>query len=294
MPDIEQNKNSIENPTNPQKSEEPKKKKKGGIGAWLYRIIILALVGVMGFSAYNIYEIYDEYEEGTTIYNNFADEVGAGKVNDEVNNSRLKNLDWDALKAKSEDVIAWIRCKDTVLNYPIVQGSKWESAKEYSDYYLMRTITGEYNGKGTLFVDHSCKKPFESFLTIIYGHRMKDGSMFKLLPNYFDESGIEYYNEHPKFELYLPGKDYDLEIFACAKVDETDGTIYKYEFNGTSGKEDSLVKQVYIDRIFEVNQLMADTGVTVSPSDQIVMMSTCTAELDNHRLVVWAKLVPVE
>ena len=273
--------------------EKKKKKKKGGIGIWIYRLIIFALVCVMGFSAYQIYDIYDEYEEGTTIYNDFADAVGAGKTSG-VDNTRLRNLDWKSLKEKSDDVIAWIRCKDTVLNYPIVEGSKWESATQYSEYYLARTITGEYNGKGTLFVDHSCKNPFDSFLTIIYGHRMKDGSMFKLLPSYFGESGIDYYNEHPVFELYLEDKDFDLEIFACAKVDETDGEIYRYDFTDATGRDDVSEKQVYLDRIYAINELMADTNVNVTANDRIVMMSTCTAELDNHRLVVWAKLVPVE
>ena len=273
--------------------EEKKKKKKGGIGAWIYRVIILALICVMGYSAYNIYEIYDEYEEGTVIYEDFADDVGAGKLTG-TDNTRLKNLDWTALKGKSEDVIAWIRCRDTVLNYPVVGGHNWDNAGTYSDYYLVRTITGEANGKGTIFADYNCKDPFNEFLTIIYGHRMKDGSMFKLLPSYFGEGGIKYFGAHPRFELYLPDQDFDMEIFACAKVHETDDTVYKFDFKNGDGEEDLSEKQKYINHVLSINELMAETGVSVSPEDRIVMMSTCTQEVDDYRLVVWAKLVPVE
>lgn len=269
-----------------------KNKKKGGIGAWIYRIIFLILIGIMAYSGYNIWRIYSEYEEGTVIYADLADDVGAGKATG-TDNSRL-HLDWDALKKKSEDVIAWIRCKGTVLNYPIVEGANWDSAPAYNDYYLVNTITGEANGKGTLFVDYNCKDPFMDFMTIIYGHRMKDGSMFKLLPEYFGESGVAYYNEHPVFELYTQERNYDLEIFACARVSETDTSIYRYSFADAWGEEDVSERQAYIDKILSLSELQATTEVNVTGEDRIVMMSTCTAELDEDRLVVWAKLVPVE
>ena len=73
-----------------------KEKKKSGIGAWIYRIIILALICVMGYSGYNIFRIYSEYEEGTVIYEDLADDVGAGKLTG-TDNSRL-HLDWAGLK----------------------------------------------------------------------------------------------------------------------------------------------------------------------------------------------------
>ena len=269
-----------------------KKEKKGGIGAWIYRIIILILLGVMLFSGYNIWRIYSEYEEGKVIYEDLADDVGAGKLTG-IDNSRL-HLDWTGLQEKNKDVCAWIRCKDTVLNYPIVSGENWDSAPAYNDHYLVTTITGENNGKGTLFVDHSCDNPFRSFLTIIYGHRMKDGSMFKLLTEYFGDTGPAYYEKHPTFELYTPKKNFDIHIFACAKVDETDTSIYKYNFLDAWGEVDEEAKQAYLDRIKEVDQFMANPDVEVTSQDLIVMMSTCTAELDDYRLVVWGKLVPVD
>ncbi len=269
-----------------------KEKKKSGIGAWIYRIIILALICVMGYSGYNIFRIYSEYEEGTVIYEDLADDVGAGKLTG-TDNSRL-HLDWAGLKEKNKDVCAWIRCKDTVINYPIVNGENWDNAPSYNDHYLVTTITGEANGKGTLFIDYNCNDPFRSFLTIIYGHRMKDGSMFKPLVEYFGESGVAYFEKHPSMELYTPNQSFDIEIFACARVYESDTSIYKYNFADAWGEIDIEQKQAYLDRIAEINQLMATPRVEVGPDDVIVMMSTCTAELDEDRLVVWGKLVPVE
>ncbi len=269
-----------------------KEKKKGGIGAWLYRIVIVILIGVMGYSGYNIYRIYSEYETGTVIYEDFADEVGAGKI-DDTDNSRL-HLDWAGLTEKNEDVSAWMRCKDTVINYPIVSGEKWDDEHSFSEYYLANTITGEYNGKGTIFIDYNCTDPFKRFLTIMYGHRMKDGSMFKPLVNYFEEGGIEYYKNHPTIELYTPSQNYDMHVFACARVSETDMSVYRYNFSDAWGEIDPAEKQAYLDHVQEINEFWADPEVTVSVDDNIVLMSTCTELVDDNRLVIWAKLIPVD
>ncbi|MBP3815460.1 MAG: class B sortase [Firmicutes bacterium] len=272
--------------------ETKEKKKKGGVGAWIYRIIILALVGVMGFSGYNIYKIYHEYEVGKVIYDDLAEDVGAGKKTG-TDNTRL-HLDWDKLKETNKDVCAWIRCKDTQLNYPIVEGKAWPDRDRFHDYYLARTITGEWNGKGTIFCDYLCEDPFNEFLTITYGHRMKDGSMYKMIVEYFGDSGIDFYEKHPTMELYTQARNYDIEIFACARVYSGDMEIYKFDFVDANGDEDPAQKDAYIRRVLSINELKADTGLTVTASDKLILMSTCTTNLDENRDVVWGRLVPVD
>ena len=283
------------------KPQEEEKKKKGGFGLWLYRIIMVLLIGIMAFSGYKVYSIYSEYSEGTAIYNDLADEVGAGKKGnnkpqpEEVDDGKL-HLDWPKLIEMSGDIKAWIRDVNTVINYPVVQGSN-------NDYYLYRTFTGEENGKGTIFIDANCQYPFQDFMTILYGHRMKDGSMFKPLIDYFGSGGSDYYAAHPTIELFtyqmVDGqpvqKDYLIHIFACATIDSTDAEWYRMNFKDVFGEDDEEWMQEYLNRVLSVNELyVAAENVSVGPQDKIIMMSTCTAALDDNRQVVWGKLLPVE
>lgn len=274
------------------KATEEKEKKKGGIGAWIYRLLIVALLGVMCFSGYNLYKIYDGYHESKVIYNDLADEVGAGKKTG-TDNTRL-HIDWESLLGKCGDVKAWIRDPKTVINYPVVQGAN-------NNEYLYRAITGEPNNGGTIFIDAGCEDPFNVFLTVLYGHRMKDGSMFKALVNYFGSGGAEYYKEHPTIELYTFAKtesgyvqnNFDIEVFACATIDGTDMAWYEMEYTGDIAT-DMSINQAYLDRALAVNELETGKDFSLEPTDHIVMMSTCTKELDDNRQVVWGKLVKAD
>ena len=270
-----------------EKRRAEEKKRKAGPAAWIYRIVILILLCIMGFSGYNLYKIYSEYQKGTEIYNDLADEVGANKTG--VDNSRL-HIDWDKLKEINPDVRAWIRIKGTVLSYPIVQGKD-------NDHYLYYAITGEESGKGTVFIDYQNPAPFKNFNTIMYGHRMKDGSMFYPITNYFGSGGPDYYAEHPTMEIYTPEKNYDAEVFACATIDATDMAWYQMDFS-SSNPGDLSPETNYLSKIYSGNELpVAAESVNVSANDRIIMLSTCTAQgstYDDHRQIVWAKLVPVE
>ena len=283
----------MENKVNEEvKATEEKEIKKGGIGVWIYRILIVVLLGVMGFSGYNLYKIYDGYHESKVIYNDLADEVGAGKKTG-TDNTRL-HIDWENLLGKCGDVKAWIRDPKTVINYPVVQGAN-------NNQYLYTAITGEPNNGGTIFIDAGCEDPFNVFLTVLYGHRMKDGSMFKPLVNYFGSGGAEYYKEHPTIELYTYAKtesgyiqnNFDIEIFACATIDGTDMAWYEMEYTGDVAT-DMSINQAYLDRALSVNELETGEEFSLGPADHIVMMSTCTKELDDNRQVVWGKLVKAD
>lgn len=244
-----------------------KKKKKG---SWLYRIIIVVLLGVMIFSAYNIGKILWEYHKGTSAY----EEIQQIAMTEGAEEARGK-IDFDALKKKNKDVRAWLYSAGTPIDYPVVQGPD-------NQYYLYRMFNGEYNGKGSLFIDYRCEKPFRDFNTIIYGHRMKDGSMFHELIEYRDAG---YYREHRTMELTTPKKDYQVEIFAVVTI-PADSPLYQCSFSGSADR------QAYLDQVLSASEI--DTGVSVSPGDKIVMLSTCTYEYDDARLVVYGRLIEKE
>ena len=244
-------------------------------GKWIFRILIAALLCVMFFSAYKIGSIVYEYHKGTKVYEEIAEKA----VIEEEGEGESLSIDFDALKKESEDVIGWLYSEGTVINYPVVQGDD-------NSYYLYRLINGVWNVKGSLFADYRCENPFEDFNTIIYGHRMNDGSMFRSLLEYRDEAG--YYEEHKVMKLLTPDAEYDVEIFGGATIAAT-SEMYKTVF--ASDEE----KTAYIEWIRENNEIPGDGGseVEVSADDKIVMLSTCTYEFNEARMVVWGKLTEV-
>ncbi|MGN0658230.1 MAG: class B sortase [Emergencia sp.] len=247
------------------------KKKRGDI---LYRIIIVCLIAIILFSMYKIGSILLEYYQGTKAYETVQELAGASSLA-QAETPDLMQINFDALQKEYPDVKAWIYSEDTVINYPVVQGDD-------NQYYLYRMVNGEWNGKGTLFIDYRCEKPFEDFNTIIYGHRMKDGSMFRSLVEYRD---AEYYEKHKEMLLLTPEKRWRLVIFGVVTI-PADSDMYRFDFAGKAEK------QAYLDWIEEHSE--TDTGVKVTAADRIVMMSTCTYEFDDARLIVYGKLEEIE
>jgi len=90
-------------------------------------------------------------------------------------------LKFDELQKKNKDIIAWIYCENTPINYPVLRC-------EDNSYYLNHLPDGQYNKNGSLFVDYRCSSNFSDFNTIIYGHNMKTEKMFGSLTNYKRQS----------------------------------------------------------------------------------------------------------
>ena len=240
------------------------KQNKGKKRKLLYRVILIILLSVMIFSLYKICTILMEYRQGTQVYEKIQHLAVREKESE-------NPIDFKALRKENPDIKGWLRAEGTAINYPVVQGKD-------NRYYLYRMADKSENGKGSLFIDYRCERPFEQFNTIIYGHRMKDGSMFHTLTEYESK---EFYEKHRVMEVFLPEKQYKLEIFAAVRI-PADSPLYKWEFSGRAEKEK------YLSEIEEKNML--ETDIKPEPDDRIVMMSTCTYEFEDTRLVVYGRL----
>jgi sortase B len=245
-------------------AEAEKKNKKKKKGDLLFKVIILVLLCVICVSLYKVGTILWEYHQGTQQYKT-VEKVAKTEHNSD-------HVDFAALSKNYKNVRAWLYNKGTVINYPVVKGKD-------NSFYLHHMVNGEYNWKGTLFIDYRNKKPFDDFVTVIYGHRMKDGSMFHSLIEYRDH---DYYLQHPKMLLTTPSAKYDVVVFAAVTIPAASD---KYKFDFSSSAE----KQTYINWIESKTELKTDVKVTTS--DKLLMMSTCTYEFDEARLVVFGKLV---
>lgn len=153
-------------------------------------------------------------------------DTGNGEGTEEESGEGEFTVDFEALKEINPDIVAWLKIP-AVLDYPVVQG-------EDNSYYLSHTFRGQYNIAGSIFLDSRNKADFSDSRSIIYGHNMKDGSMFHVLRKF---QGREFYQENREIRLYLPdGSVRVYEIVGCEEV-EAAGDTYELGTGKKDGKE---------------------------------------------------------
>ena len=218
-------------------------------------------------------EGFDEerMEENNTLGDNWGntvlDEKTSGKVFEKMENP----IDFARLEAINSDVIGWIEMEAIGISYPVVQGTD-------NNYYLHRTIQKTDNFAGTIFMDFQNHKNFGDRNSILYGHNMKNGSMFGLLKKYREQ---ETYDKSPYFWIYTEDFIYKYEIYSCAEVDQY-SKDYQITFRTRESFEDFLTRTK--------NQSAIDTGVDVKYGDTVITLSTCTGN-DATRFIVQGKRV---
>lgn len=183
-------------------------------------------------------------------------------------------VDFPLLQEENPDIIGWLYCEDTPINYPIVQA-------EDNDYYLYRLPDGTSNISGSIFADFRNLPDFSDPNTIIYGHNMKNGTMFSTLRNYRQQS---YYDAHPTLWILTPERAFRVDLLA-GYITPSDADIY----NVFSSAEEMqpVLAQVIEDSTFRPAEVPEDI-------QNIVTLSTCTYEFNAARYIVVGNLVPVE
>lgn len=261
-----------------------KSKKKLTAADVIRRIIMLIALAVFCYSAYQLLQIYMEYKAGTDEYSALEEFAGGDADPDEAETQKAENggkgtgdplmenpIDFAGLKAINDEVIAWIKVKALDISYPVTKGSD-------NDFYLHNTFEKEPNIAGCIFMEYQNQKDFSDKNTVIYGHNMKNGSMFGTLKKFYEEGVFE---KSPYIWIYTPEKIYKYEIFSCQEVGAASSTYQLTFLDDKSFME-------YIDDAFE--QSVVQSNVTVSKDDSIITLSTCTGN-DTTRFVVQAKRI---
>lgn len=201
--------------------------------------VILLAAGVW------IYQIISEYQTAEREYEQLQEYVKVEKNTRDPENTKPNvaeddkegekqeetvTVDFAPLQAINPDIVAWLRIPG-VLEYPVVRG-------EDNSYYLNHTVQKTYNIAGSIFLDYRNERDFSDSKNIIYGHNMKDGSMFHVLRNYQD---IDFFQEHTNMEAYLPdGRSLNYQITACEQV-PADSEIYQIEKGNAEEKEENEI-----------------------------------------------------
>lgn len=183
-------------------------------------------------------------------------------------------VNFSALLEVNEDVIGWLYCEGTPIHYPVVQSHD-------NDDYLHADLYGNYLYSGTLFADCRSGAIGTDQNHIIYGHTMKNGSMFGTMRNYKKQS---YYDAHPFLFYLTPDQDYRIDLFAGI-ITEAASEYYYPNFQGADGFA-AVLKKIQSKSTFS-------SDVTVTENDRIVMLSSCDYEFNNARYVIFGKLTPI-
>lgn len=231
----------------------------------ILNVILVAAIVVFCVSAFKLLQIGKGYKDGQSEYEKVRD-VAIKNADDK----EKFRVDFDELMKINKDTVGWIRFykEPSQINYPVVQGAD-------NDLYLHKTFSANENTLGAIFVDAAASSDFTDKNTIIYGHRMKDGSMFRKLEEYKDE---DFWKENPYFYIYTPdGREITYKIYSVGQVLDTSDT---YLTSFASDEE----YQTFLD--MTMKEADYDTGVKVTTDDTVVTLSTCTAASDEHRFVV--------
>ena len=251
-----------------EKGKDKKRKKKSG------RIIFAALITVFviagGIALYNIITREASYSAARQEYvelRQFAPtpapedpsaiEVGSNNGSQEPEES---SNDMPDLSDINPDYIGWIRIEGTGIDYPVVQG-----ADNYR--YMGITFMGERNSSGAIFMDNRCADRFKGF-SILYGHNMRDDSMFAELHSYRDAAFLD---AHPEIQIFKPeGGVWIFRIFDV-KLTNVQDAVFTLPGSG----QDTVVEHFSRHDIAE--------------SADILVLSTCTTGNTDERLLVFAE-----
>ncbi|MCD8363893.1 MAG: class B sortase [Lachnospiraceae bacterium] len=265
------------------------------IRKWAALSLSLICIGVAAYFCGRLFYAALEYQRGDELYEKIAetavtepvgseeggesDESPAPSISASVSGiaeeSEWPEVNFTALQEINPEIVAWLYCPDTVINYPVVHG-------EDNEYYLTHLVNGTSNSNGCLFIDCRNSGDFSDGNTVIYGHHMASGRMFASLVRYANQA---YYEAHPIMYLSVEGKTYLLELFAGYTTTE-DSSAYRMQFDTSS--EFAL----WLKEISEKSDFTADIKLTAE--DRIVTLSTCAYSFENARYVVHGRLVELD
>ena len=246
------------------------KKKRGAILSW---IVIAAAAVVLVIALFNIIGISGEDMASENVYSKFKEAAQpSAQAGAEAAGPLDRKIDFDALREMNGDIVGWIYITNSEIDYPVLQAAD-------NDYYISHSADREENRAGAIFLDYQNAPDFSDRNTIIYGHRMNNGSMFADLHKFEDEA---FFRENDIIYLYLPdGTVRQYKVFAAFVAGDVDD-VYTIGFGSDEAYADYLTKMQ--------GRSGVKTDFALSADDNIITLSTCVRGEESKRYVVQAIL----
>lgn len=254
-------------------------------------IIIILLIAIIVVSSICLYKELNERKIQNEEYENIIMLFENVSENDEnqfrsENKSEADNLsfeekessksyNFDSIKNINSDVVGWIKIDGTKVNYPIMQSNN------DNNYYLHRNIYKEYSSIGSIFTPNICNLKTDDNI-ILYGHHIKDGSMFGSLTKY---KNYNYYKEHKYIKLMNDECSFsEYEIIAIIVTNVSDFKYYGFTKAENQNQYNNYIKDCQNMSIYE-------TGVQANYGDKLITLITCEYSQNNGRMIIVAKKI---
>lgn len=256
-------------------------------------ILMIAALGYVCWFLYNIYTSGTEYDnlQSVTSTENTEnqdstygdtpdaplDNIAPSEVYDTINGG----INFTELWEINTELYAWIRIPNTMIDYPIAQ---YQGADD--SYYLSHNMYKESAFAGCIYTEKQNSKNFDDPNTVLYGHNMQNGSMFRALHNFKDET---FFNENQYIYIYLPDRTLTYQIFSAYEYDNRH-ILNSFDFN------DKKVFQEYLDYAQNpVSSMMYNKrDLNVTADDRIITLSTCLGNISTSRYLVQGVLINEE
>ena len=253
-------------------------------------IILIAVFGALfGASTYFIYDYYRQANEQSELYDSLAEAVDQAQKSDEANEpveeipyNEEKTIlpEYAELFLQNMDMVGWIKVEDTNINYPVMH------TPDNPDFYLKHGFDKGYTDYGCPYVQENCDVQLPTDNVIIYGHHMKNGSMFADLEKFKSE---DFYKAHKTISFNTLTDKCEYEIVAVFKTFVYSDSHESFKYYRFVNAETSEQFDEYIAKCKELS--LYDTGVSAEYGDKLITLSTCEYSRTNGRLVVVAKRV---
>lgn len=237
---------------------------------------MLLCLAVFLFSGWQVYHILREYDTAKAQYSQLEQYISTEapiipdtpkpEVPVQPEPEPIFTVDFASLAQINPDIAAWLVIEGTEINYPVVQGRD-------NDYYLNRQFDKSYNSAGCLFLDASNDGSFRDLNSIIYGHYMKNGTMFADLFLYKEQT---FYDEHPSALLVTPEGTHTVHFFS-GYVSDTTSSAWDREFSTDA-------YALWLNDLADKSCFSSD--VVPSAQDRILTLSTCSYEFQDARFVL--------
>ena len=246
-------------------SNKSKKKRSRRSFNVLSIILIVVALAVFSVSLFNLLGIYSDYRAAQKEYRDLDTTYTAVD-----SGSGLRRINYDLLLETNGDFVAWLDIPDTPISYPVVY------TPSGNDLYLYTTFQGQQATAGAIFIDYRCPDYFSSRVTIIYGHRMNDNTMFAPLKNFLS---MDYWENHREVHIYTRTGIEVYNVFSSYTA-MLDDEAYAFYFNSD---------QDFLDWGKSVSgKSNYNTGISLQVDSRVIVLSTCVYAQENNRNVVLA------
>ena len=227
----------------------------------IYYMLLIFCILIFCFSGWKLYGYYRSYKEAKETYTKIRKETVKTSKDE-------RQIDFDKLKKTNSDIVGWVYAEGTTIDYPVVYGKDNEE-------YLHKDFNKKKSSSGTIFLDHNCDKEFASENNVIYGHHMKNGTMFADLLKFRESSFLK---KHDTIILYTPKRTIHLKVISAYASKPQNSIPVTF----ANDKE----QQDYIKKIRNMSEPVIKERKT--KGRRIYTFITCSYEKEDNRTYVHA------